>query len=104
MTIPALALRQVERVYRQAGQPLAILRGVDFELFPGQSVALIAPSGTGKSTLLHVAGLLEKPDAGLSTVAAVFWRVGAEIEGVHVRPVRPQQGVRAWIRWTSSAV
>ena len=64
MSQPTLALRRVERTYRQAGQPLAILRGVDFELQPGQSVALIAPSGTGKSTLLHVAGLLEKPDAG----------------------------------------
>ena len=31
---------------------------------PGQSVALIAPSGVGKSTLLHIAGLLEKPDGG----------------------------------------
>ena len=31
---------------------------------PGQSVALIAPSGTGKSTLLHIAGLLEHPDSG----------------------------------------
>ncbi|MDR3461421.1 MAG: ABC transporter ATP-binding protein [Beijerinckiaceae bacterium] len=69
MTIPALALHQVERAYRQAGEPLVILRGVDFELFPGQSVALIAPSGTGKSTLLHVAGLLEKPDAGEVFVA-----------------------------------
>ena len=34
------------------------------DLWPGQSVALIAPSGAGKSTLLHVAGLLEKPDGG----------------------------------------
>jgi lipoprotein-releasing system ATP-binding protein len=33
-------------------------------LWPGQSVALIAPSGAGKSTLLHLAGLLEKPDGG----------------------------------------
>ena len=60
----ALALRGVERTYHQGDTALAILRGVDFELHAGESVALIAPSGTGKSTLLHVAGLLEKPDAG----------------------------------------
>lgn len=64
MSQPALALRGVERAYKQAGASLAILRGVDFEILAGQSVALIAPSGTGKSTLLHVAGLLEKPDGG----------------------------------------
>ncbi len=71
MSHPALALRGVERVYKQAGAPLAILRGVDFEIFAGQSVALIAPSGTGKSTLLHVAGLLEKPDGGEVYVGGV---------------------------------
>jgi lipoprotein-releasing system ATP-binding protein len=64
MSTPSLALKQVERAYRQGGEPMHILRGVDFELHAGQSVALIAPSGTGKSTLLHIAGLLEKPDAG----------------------------------------
>ena len=64
MSAAALALEGVERTYRQAGAPLTILRGVDFAVFPGQSVALVAPSGTGKSTLLHVAGLLEKPDSG----------------------------------------
>ena len=41
-----------------------MLRKADFALWPGEVVALVAPSGTGKSTLLHVAGLLEKPDAG----------------------------------------
>ena len=64
MRQPALALDNVERSYQQAGAPLHILRSVTFALYPGQSVALIAPSGTGKSTLLHVAGLLEKPDGG----------------------------------------
>lgn len=59
-----LALRAVERVYRTEAGPLPVLRGVDLTLNAGQIVALVAPSGTGKSTLLHLAGLLEKPDAG----------------------------------------
>ena len=61
---PALWLRDVGRTYKQGEDALEILRGAELEIFPGQSVAMIAPSGAGKSTLLHVAGLLEKPDAG----------------------------------------
>jgi len=64
MSQAALTLEGVQRTYQQAGAPLQILRDVSFALQPGQSIALIAPSGTGKSTLLHVAGLLEKPDGG----------------------------------------
>ncbi len=60
----ALALEKVERRYRQGESTLEILRGADLVLLPGQTVALIAPSGVGKSTLLHLAGLLEKPDGG----------------------------------------
>ena len=41
-----------------------MLNGVELALWPGQSVALVAPSGAGKSTLLHIAGLLEHPDHG----------------------------------------
>ena len=61
---PALRLVAVERRYREASGDLAILRGADLVLRPGEMVALVAPSGTGKSTLLHVAGLLERPDGG----------------------------------------
>jgi len=62
---PALELRGVRRVFRQAGVELAVLNGVDLELRPGEIVALVGPSGAGKSTLLHVAGLLERPDGGV---------------------------------------
>jgi lipoprotein-releasing system ATP-binding protein len=62
--VPALFLSQVARRYPQAGGFLEILRGADLAVWPGELVALVAPSGTGKSTLLHVAGLLEQPDGG----------------------------------------
>lgn len=60
----ALQLSGIERTYGQGETSLTILKGVDFSLRSGEIVALVAPSGTGKSTLLHVAGLLEHPDAG----------------------------------------
>ncbi|MGI4940151.1 MAG: ABC transporter ATP-binding protein [Janthinobacterium lividum] len=59
-----LALRSVSRAYRSGDAELHVLRGADLELHAGEIVALVAPSGTGKSTLLHLAGLLERPDSG----------------------------------------
>ncbi|MBF9232523.1 ABC transporter ATP-binding protein [Microvirga alba] len=67
---PALFLSKVERRYPQGEGFLEVLRGADLAIWPGEIVALIAPSGTGKSTLLHVAGLLEKPDGGEVYVGA----------------------------------
>ncbi len=61
---PALSLERIERRYGRGETAIEVLSGADLALWPGQSVALIAPSGAGKSTLLHLAGLLEKPDAG----------------------------------------
>ncbi len=60
----ALQLTGVERTYGQGETSLSILKDANFELRSGEIVALVAPSGTGKSTLLHLAGLLEHPDAG----------------------------------------
>jgi len=61
---PSMLLKDVVRRYQQADEALEVLRGANLTLWPGQSVALIAPSGAGKSTLLHLAGLLERPTAG----------------------------------------
>jgi lipoprotein-releasing system ATP-binding protein len=61
---PVIFLHGIERHYRQGDATLDILKGAELAVWPGQSVALIAPSGAGKSTLLHIAGLLEHQDSG----------------------------------------
>ena len=61
---PVVYLHDIHRQYRQGEATLTILDGAKLALWAGQSVALVAPSGTGKSTLLHIAGLLEHPDQG----------------------------------------
>jgi len=61
---PILSLRGVTRDYQSGDTILNVLKGVDLDLFPGQIVGLIGPSGSGKSSLLHAAGLLERPTGG----------------------------------------
>jgi lipoprotein-releasing system ATP-binding protein len=68
MSEPVLSIRGLERAYDTAAGPLPVLRGVDLDVAPGEIVGLIGPSGSGKSSLLHAAGLLEHPNAGAITV------------------------------------
>lgn len=68
MSEPVLSIRGLERTYVTGDRRLTVLKGVDLDVFPGEVVGLIGPSGSGKSSLLHAAGLLEHPDAGRITI------------------------------------
>lgn len=59
-----LNISKLERTYGEGKHQLTVLKNANLQIKTGEMVALIAPSGTGKSTLLHSAGLLERPDAG----------------------------------------
>jgi lipoprotein-releasing system ATP-binding protein len=61
---PLVFLQGIGRHYHQGDATLEILKDAELAVWPGQSVALVAPSGAGKSTLLHIAGLLEHANTG----------------------------------------
>ncbi len=47
--------------------PIEVIKGIDLEIYPGESVAIMGKSGEGKSTLLHILGTLERPTSGSLT-------------------------------------
>ena len=64
MSDAPLRLDRVTRIYKQAGRELVVFRDVSLALKSGEIVALVGQSGAGKSSLLHIAGLLEAPSSG----------------------------------------
>jgi lipoprotein-releasing system ATP-binding protein len=59
-----LRLENVSRRYREGEGQLEVFRDLNLSLKAGEIVALVGQSGAGKSSLLHMAGLLEEPSAG----------------------------------------
>ena len=76
---PALDLKGIARSYVQANQELRIFDNLNLTVYPGEIVGLVGQSGSGKSSLLHIAGLLERPTAGQVLIS------GQECDGLSDR-------------------
>ncbi|MCC7241218.1 MAG: ABC transporter ATP-binding protein [Acidobacteria bacterium] len=61
---PVFVARNLTKVYPMGEVQVQALRGVDFDVFPGEFVVLLGPSGSGKSTLLNILGGLDVPTSG----------------------------------------
>lgn len=61
---PQIRLRAVSKFYRRGSEKVEVLEDLDLEVPRGDFLALMAPSGKGKSTLLNLIGGIDKPNAG----------------------------------------
>lgn len=61
---PIIEARDICKSFNNEDSRIDILQNASFHLAPGETVAVVGASGIGKSTLLHIIGTLEKPDAG----------------------------------------
>ena len=62
-----LSARGLVKSYPTATGALTVLDGLDADVYPGELVAVVGESGTGKSTLLHLLGALDRPTEGTVT-------------------------------------
>ncbi len=84
----AIKVEGLAKTYRGEGAPVTVFSGLSFELSEGVLAAVMGPSGVGKSTLLHLIGGIDRPDAGR---AEVFGRSLEELpsrERAHFRNAR----------------
>ena len=122
MSEPVYRARGIAKTYRSGAAAIRILEGLDLTLAPGEIVAVLGASGVGKSTLLHLLGLLDRPDEGslelegrdLSTVGGAerdrirnrsigfvfqFFHLVPELTALEnvLLPSRIEAGILAWL-------
>ncbi len=66
-----VVVRGLTKNFSHGGRVLPVLRGINFELLPGEIASVVGASGAGKSTLLHVLGMLDAPSSGTITFDGV---------------------------------
>ena len=69
--MPFLEVRSLSKTYRSAEVPVPVLHDLELTVERGEMLAIVGPSGIGKSTLLHLLGGLDRPDTGTIRVGEV---------------------------------
>lgn len=89
MSNPCLyEIRDLWKTYSNGTKEVEVLRGVNFSVRSGETVAITGPSGVGKSTFLHILGLLDRPLTGTVLLDGVDILQLADSDRAHIRNKR----------------
>ena len=64
MNEPIIDVRDVVKTFQVGGAPVTVLNGISLTVQPGEFVAIVGPSGNGKSTLLNMVSGIDRPTGG----------------------------------------
>jgi lipoprotein-releasing system ATP-binding protein len=76
-----IQIRGLVKTFKSNGILVQVLTGVDLDILPGESLAVVGASGVGKSTFLHILGTLERPSAG-----RILWE-GVDVFAMDDKPL-----------------
>jgi len=84
-----ITVEGLEKSFVKGGNRVDVLRGVDLSLAPGDRLAIVGQSGSGKSTFLHILGTLDRPTAGRIAFGGrdVFERSDAALDALRNREI-----------------
>jgi lipoprotein-releasing system ATP-binding protein len=63
-SLPLLSAGNLHKTYTRNADRVEVLRGLNLDVYPGEFLSVIGASGSGKSTMLHLLGTLDRPDEG----------------------------------------
>lgn len=62
--MPMMSLQSVSKRFNSKTAKIEILKNASFDIYKGETIAIVGASGIGKSTVLNIIGTLDKPDSG----------------------------------------
>ena len=84
----ALHLENIRKAYHTGSGDVPVLKGVNYDIWRGEFIGIMGTSGSGKSTMLHSLGLLDKPTGGLYRLDGIDVSRMSDYELTRVRNIK----------------